>query len=53
VMTAAEAADAARAMKVKVAVPMHIGSIVGTRADAETFKKLLAGVRTVEILEKE
>lgn len=53
VMTAAEAADAAKAMKVKVAVPMHWGAIVGGRADAETFKKLLEGSRTVEILEKE
>jgi L-ascorbate metabolism protein UlaG (beta-lactamase superfamily) len=53
VMTAAEAADAAKAMKVKVAVPMHYASIVGSRADAETFKKLLAGARTVEILEQE
>jgi L-ascorbate metabolism protein UlaG (beta-lactamase superfamily) len=53
VMTAAEAAEAAKAMKVKVAVPMHWGAIVGSRADADSFKKLLAGVRTVEILEKE
>lgn len=53
VMTAPEAAEAARAMKVKVAVPMHYARIVGSRADAESFKKLLAGVRTVEILEKE
>jgi L-ascorbate metabolism protein UlaG (beta-lactamase superfamily) len=53
VMTAEEAADAAKAMKIKVAIPMHIGSIVGTKADAERFKKLLAGFRTVEILEQE
>lgn len=53
VMTAAEAADAAKAMKIKVAVPMHWGAIVGSKADAENFKRLLAGTRTVEILEKE
>jgi L-ascorbate metabolism protein UlaG (beta-lactamase superfamily) len=53
VMTAEEAAEAAKAMKVKVAVPMHFGAIVGSRADAERFKKLLEGVRKVEILEKE
>jgi L-ascorbate metabolism protein UlaG (beta-lactamase superfamily) len=53
VMTATEAAEAAKAMKLKVAVPMHWGAIVGSKADAESFKKLLAGVRTVEILEKE
>ncbi|MDA4124263.1 MAG: MBL fold metallo-hydrolase [Thaumarchaeota archaeon] len=53
VMTAEEAAEAAKAMKVKVVVPMHFGSIVGSRADAERFKALLGGSRTVEILEKE
>ena len=53
VMTAAEAAEAARTIKANVAVPMHWGAIVGSRADADSFKKLLAGARTVEILEKE
>ncbi len=53
VMTAAEAADAAKAMQVKVAVPMHFGAIVGGVADAETFRRLLVGSRTVEILERE
>ena len=53
VMTAEEAADAARSMKVKVAVPMHFNSIVGTLADAERFKKLVGGARNVEILEQE
>lgn len=53
VMTATEAAEAAKSMKVKVAVPFHWGAIVGSKADAETFKKILAGSRTVEILEKE
>jgi L-ascorbate metabolism protein UlaG (beta-lactamase superfamily) len=53
VMTADEAAEAAKAMKVKVAVPMHYGKIVGDKRDAEKFKKLLEGTRTVEILEPE
>lgn len=53
VMTAEEAAEAAKEMKAKVVVPMHYGKIVGDRRDAERFKKLLDGVRTVEILEPE
>lgn len=53
VMTAEEAADAAVSLKAKVVVPMHIESIVGTWADAERFKKLVGGARTVQILEKE
>ncbi len=53
VMTAEEAAGAAKAMKVKVAVPMHIGSIVGSKADAEKFRQLVGGNRPVEILEAE
>ena len=40
VMTAEEAADAANRIMPKVAVPMHYGTIVGTKADAEKFKKL-------------
>jgi L-ascorbate metabolism protein UlaG (beta-lactamase superfamily) len=53
VMTAEEAAEAAKAMKVKVVVPMHFNRIVGTRADAERLKKLLGNSRAVEILEEE
>ena len=53
VMTAEEAAEAAKAMKAKVVVPMHIESIIGTMADAERFKKLVGSARTVEILQKE
>lgn len=53
VMTAEEAAEATRGMKVKVAVPMHFGKIVGDRADAERFKRLVGPACTVEILEKE
>ena len=53
VKTAEEAAEAAKTMKVKVAVPMHYQSIIGTRADAERFKKLVGGERNVEILQQE
>ena len=41
VMTAEEAAAAANEdIKPKVAIPMHYGSIIGSRADAERFAKL-------------
>lgn len=40
VMTAEEAADAANKIMPKIAVPMHYGAIIGTRDDAEKFKKL-------------
>lgn len=52
VMNAAEAAEAANAIKPALAIPMHWGDadVVGTRADAEEFKRL-ARV-PVEILEK-
>jgi L-ascorbate metabolism protein UlaG (beta-lactamase superfamily) len=50
VMTAEEAAEAVNRMKPKVAVPMHYGSIVGTKADAERFKNLVKAPTRVEIL---
>jgi len=40
VMTAEEAAEAVNTFKPKVAIPMHYGSIVGSRKDAERFKEL-------------
>ncbi len=40
VMTAEEAADAARMIKPKLAIPMHYGAIVGSESDAERFKQL-------------
>lgn len=43
VMTASEAADAARAIGPKVAIPMHYGAIVGSDSDARTFATLLGG----------
>lgn len=53
VMTPEEAAEAARAMKVDVTVPMHFGSIVGSNADAEKFRSLVGDRPTVEILDRE
>ena len=52
VMTPEEAAEAAKVINPKVAVPMHYGSIVGTAADAKRFQKLCGSV-IVEILEKQ
>jgi L-ascorbate metabolism protein UlaG (beta-lactamase superfamily) len=40
VMTAVEAAEAARRIDPDIAVPMHWGTIIGTRADAERFAEL-------------
>ena len=50
VMTAGEAAEAARRIQPRVAVPMHWGEHIGTRRDAETFAER-APVE-VEILER-
>lgn len=49
VMTASEAAEAARRIAPGVAVPMHWGQHIGTRSDAEEFARM-STVR-VEILE--
>ena len=53
-MDAAEAAEAAKLIKPNIAIPMHWGSIVGSKSDAEEFKELCSesGIR-VEILDKE
>lgn len=52
VMTAPEAAEAARRIGPKIAIPMHYGAgVVGTRADAERFAELYDG--RVVILEQE
>ncbi len=51
VMTPQEAAEAAVTVNPKIAIPMHYDAIVGTRNDAETFKKLAKC--EVKILEKE
>ncbi|MEA2474221.1 MAG: hypothetical protein QOE06_2136 [Thermoleophilaceae bacterium] len=50
VMTAAEAAEAARRIGPRVAVPMHWGEHIGTRADAEEFAA--AAAVEVTILER-
>jgi len=52
VMTAKQAAEAARAIKPQIAVPIHYGAIVGSDEDAEEFKKLLKGEIDVRILPK-
>jgi L-ascorbate metabolism protein UlaG (beta-lactamase superfamily) len=41
VADAAQAAEIVRAVKPKIAIPMHIGTIVGSKADAERFKQLV------------
>ena len=49
--TAEEAADAVNAIKPKVAVPIHFGSLVGKRDDAQTFIDNLAeGIEGVILL---
>lgn len=53
VMTADEAALAALDIKPKIAVPMHYGSIVGDKNDAERFAKKLHGKIEVVILKQE
>jgi L-ascorbate metabolism protein UlaG (beta-lactamase superfamily) len=50
-MTASEAAQAANMIKPGVAVPMHWGEIIGSRADAEAFRDQCDV--PVEILEAE
>ncbi len=50
-MNAKEAAEAADVFLPEIAVPMHWGTIVGARKDAEEFKKLCKC--KVEILEQE
>jgi L-ascorbate metabolism protein UlaG (beta-lactamase superfamily) len=51
VMNAEEAAEAVKLFKPKLVIPMHYGSIVGEKSDAERFKAL--SDVPVEILEKE
>ncbi|OGS46858.1 MAG: Zn-dependent hydrolase [Elusimicrobia bacterium RIFOXYB2_FULL_62_6] len=51
-MDASEACRAAQLIKPKVAVPMHYGSVVGSREDAIRFRNL-CGACEVVILEQE
>jgi L-ascorbate metabolism protein UlaG (beta-lactamase superfamily) len=48
-MTAAEAVEAAKIIGPVTAIPMHYDSIVGSAADARTFKEALSGVCEVVI----
>ena len=50
-MNAEEAAKATEAIKPKIAVPMHYGSIVGSESDAKKFKQLCKC--EVKIMQKE
>ncbi len=51
VMNADEAVEATRHIKAKVAIPMHYGSIIGSGADAKSFKE--RAKCEVIVLEKE
>ena len=53
VMNADQAIDAARAIKPKIAVPMHYGKIVGTEDDARRFAEALKSEMTVVVKTKE
>jgi L-ascorbate metabolism protein UlaG (beta-lactamase superfamily) len=46
-----EAAEAAKTIQPRVAVPMHYGSRVGTPQDGKRFEELLAGVVQVVVFE--
>lgn len=53
VMDADQAIETARAIKPKVAVPMHYGKIVGSEDDAKRFAEALKDEMTVVIKQKE
>ena len=48
-MIVADAVQAAKDVKAKVAIPMHFGLFEGTSADATTFKNQLTGTVGVVI----
>ncbi len=52
VMTAEEAAQAVKMIKPKIAIPMHIGKIVGSTKDAEKFKELVKECEVVILKEE-
>ena len=53
-MTSDEAAEAANVINPFLAIPMHYGSIIGTREDAEEFVKSCREAKiNSEILERE
>ena len=49
VMTATEAAEAARRIELRVAVPMHWGTVIGTEEDAQAFAKEARANANVEV----
>jgi L-ascorbate metabolism protein UlaG (beta-lactamase superfamily) len=51
VMDAKEASDSVKAIKPRIAIPMHYGDIVGSKHDALQFKELAGEITQVEILE--
>ena len=53
VMTADQGIEAARAIKPKIAVPMHYGKIVGDENDARKFAEALEGEMKVVVKQKE
>lgn len=53
VMTPQEAAEFVNAVTPKVAIPMHYGSIVASRREAEEFKRLVKPEVQVVILDRE
>mgnify|MGYP003958921167 CR=1 FL=1 len=52
VMNAQQAVEAALALKPKLAIPMHYGSLVGSEEDAISFKDALQGKIEVQIMQK-
>lgn len=50
VMDFKEAAEAVKIIRPKMAVPMHVGSIIGTTKDMQEFKELASNYCKVEIL---
>ena len=52
VMDVDQAVEATRAIKPKIAIPMHYGSIVGSEADAEKFADALKDEITVVVKQK-
>jgi len=51
VMTSEEAVEAVKTIKPKFALPMHYGEVVGSREDAEKFKRMAESFTQVAILE--
>lgn len=52
-MESREAAQAVKAMKIPLVVPMHWGGIVGTEKDAADFKDLVGSAADVIIMKKD